>query len=269
VKLACIISAALCCAIAQAAQIESSQDLVARLTPQQKQQFDAASQAFNSQHYADALAGFKALLQELPGDPVLSKFTAESALNSADGKFALDILQPVAQSNPDDWQAAALLARAYAATGDNKARDAAMAHMLELHQKGVTPSNMQAYILERIKLGDNTLLIRPSLVPWGPYKVYFLGQLLNAQGEIFLRMTLESSDSDQILFAQQHPKEAAAGLRLFSMDGYQQTGPNTQTHMTFGFYTGEPSYDVVREKFLAIAEKKQTPISSRSGLPVH
>jgi len=144
-----------------------------------------------------------------------------------------------------------------------------MAHMLELRQKGVTPPDMQAYILESIKVGDNTLVIRPSLVPWGLYKVYFLGQLTNAQGQIFLRMTLESLDFDQNLFARQHPKEAAAGLRLFSLDGYQQTGPNTQTHMTFGFYAGEPSYETVREKFLAIAEKKERPISSRSGLPVH
>jgi hypothetical protein len=199
----------------------------------------------------------------------LSKFAAESALNAGDEKFALDILQPVAQSNRDDWQATALLARTYAAMGDIKSRDVAMGHMLQLRQKGVTPPNMEAYILERVKIGDGTLVIRPSLVPWGPYKVYFLGQLMNAQGQIVLRLTLESPDSDQDLFAKQHPKEAAAGLRLFSMDGYQQTGPNTQTHMTFGFYTGEPSYDTVREKFVAIAERKESPMSSRSGLPVH
>lgn len=127
----CVLVAALCCAIAQGAQIESSQDLIERLTPQQKQQFDLASQAFNSQRYADALAGFKALLQELPSEPVLSKFAAESGLNSGDEKFAVDILGPLVQKNPDDWQATALLARAYAGIGDNKARDAAMAHMLE------------------------------------------------------------------------------------------------------------------------------------------
>ncbi|MGA8029773.1 MAG: hypothetical protein WB992_21730 [Bryobacteraceae bacterium] len=57
----CVI-AALYCVIARVAQIESSQDLIERLTPQQKQQFDLASQAFNSQHYADALVGFKDLI---------------------------------------------------------------------------------------------------------------------------------------------------------------------------------------------------------------
>ncbi len=36
---------ALCCVIAQAGQIESLQELVGRLTSQQKQQFDLASQA--------------------------------------------------------------------------------------------------------------------------------------------------------------------------------------------------------------------------------
>lgn len=222
-----VASAALFCTFVQAAEIESPQELAARLTPQQKQEFDAAVQAFDAQHYPDALAGFSALLHELPSDPVLAKFAAESALNSDNAKVALYTVKPVGAQNPDDWQATALLARAYSAVGDNNGNEA-MAHLRALHDKGATPPSMQAYILERIKLGDNILLIRPSLVPWGPYKVYYLGQLMNAQGQIFLRITLESSDFDQAAFAQKHRKQAAAGVRLFSLDGYQQTGPNTQ-----------------------------------------
>lgn len=265
------IAAGLFCAVLYAAQVESPQQLVERLTPEQKQQFDTASQAFASQRYPQALAAFKQLLQQVPGDPVLSKFAGEAALDSGDAKFALDTVKPVAEGNSDDWQATALLARACAELGDKNARDAAMAHMLELRQKGLTPAGMQAYLLERVKLDDKTLMIRRSVVPWGPYNVYYLGQLINAQGQIFFRMTLESSDGDQSFFAQEHPKEAAAGIRLFSIDGYAQTGVDstgrmTQKHITFGFYTGEPSYDTVREKFLAIAEGKATAISSRTGL---
>lgn len=259
------------CLITAGAQIETPQDLLQRLTPEQKQQFDTAVQAFQAQRFGAALTGFKQILQQLPADPVVSKFAAEAALNTGDAKFALDGLKPIAQANPDDWQAASLLARAYAETGDTRGRDGAMAHMVELRREGATPPNMQAYLLERIKVGDNTLLIRPSLVPWGPYKVYYLGQMLNPQGQVFFRMTLESSDADQAFFARQHPQEAAAGTRFFSMDGYAETGldsngQRSQQHMTFGFYTGEPSYEVVREKFLDIANRRAAPLSGRTGL---
>ncbi len=57
------------------------------------------------------------------------------------------------------------------------------------------------------------------------------------------------------------------------MDGYgpDQKLPNgntTQTHMLFGFFDGRPSYDVVRERILAIAEGRKTPLSRTDpGVP--
>src|SRR5437764_462300 len=82
--------------------------------------------------------------------------------------------------------------------------------MRDLHENGVTPGGMQNYFLERIKVADNTLIIRASLEPcglyWGPYKVYDLGQVIRTDRKIFLRLTIESSHSDQLFFAQQNPK---------------------------------------------------------------
>lgn len=84
-------------------------------------------------------------------------------------------------------------------------------------------------------------------------------------------MSVETNDSDQSLFASQHPKEASQGMRLFSLDGYANSGVDpaghaTQQHFTFALFSGEPSYDTVREKFIAIAQKKLIPLSSRTGL---
>jgi hypothetical protein len=86
-------------------------------------------------------------------------------------------------------------------------------------------------------------------------------------------VTLESNDFDQPLWAKQHPKEAAAGMRMFSMDGYSEPipGPNgtaTQTHTTYGFFDGRPSYDTVRDKMIAVANGKGSAISSTSGIPM-
>jgi hypothetical protein len=132
---------------------------------------------------------------------------------------------------------------------------------------------MQQYIVERIKVGDNSLLIRASLEPWGNYKVYDLGQVSDPHGTIFLRATVESSDVDQAIFAKEHPKEAADGIRTFSLDAYRETGLNsndqrTQTHYTFRFFTGQPSYATVRDEFINIANGTSKPVSSRSGLIV-
>jgi hypothetical protein len=250
-----------------------SQDLVARLTPEQKQLFDDGSKAFGGQRYADALADFKKLLAEIPGDPVLSKFASEAALNTGDDAFALATLKPLSAGAPDDWQAAALLARACAESGDKPCRDAGMAHMVELHRRGIAPSAMKHYVVERVQSGENTLLIRPSLEPWGPYNVYELCQVMGKDGKIFLRITLESNDADQPFFAKEHPKEAAGGMREFSLDGYRETGVNsdgqrTQTHMTFKFFVGQPSYDDLREEFVKVAAGKENAMTSRTGLAV-
>ncbi len=70
------------------------------------------------------------MLKDLPGDPILSKFSSEAALNTGDATLALETIRPIAQTNPDDWQAASLLTRACAETGDKTCRDSGIATCL-------------------------------------------------------------------------------------------------------------------------------------------
>ncbi len=259
--------------VATATHVETGEELEARLTVAQRQQFDAAKKAQVAQQYAEALAGFKALLQDLPGDPLLTKWASDAALEMGDSAYALGVLKPLVLANFEDWQAVAMLARAAAESGDKQTRDAAMMNMVMLRQHALTPPNMTQYLLERMKVGENVMTIRCSLVPWGPYKVYFVGHVADAKGVTFLHISLESSDADQALFAKQHAKEAAAGLREFTLDAYRETGLNqagqpTQTHFTYKFFIGQPPYDTVREEFLNVANGKASPISSRTGLIV-
>lgn len=258
---------------ATATHVETGEELDARLTAAQGQQFDAAKKAQLAQQYAEALAGFKALLQDLPGDSLLTKWASDAALEMGDSAYALSVLKPLVLANYEDWQAVAMLARAAAESGDRQTRDAAMMNMVMLRQHGLTPPNMTQYLLERMKAGENVMTIRCSVVPWGPYKVYYVGHVADAKGVTFLHISLESSDADQVLFAKQHAKEAAAGLRDFTLDAYRETGLNhagqrTQTHFTYKFFIGQPPYDTVREEFLNVANGKTSPISSRTGLIV-
>jgi hypothetical protein len=252
---------------------ESTQNLISRLSPQQKQQFDGAWKAYGEHRYADALAIHQLLLKDFPGDPILVKFACEAALNGGDAGFVVKMLQPIAQADPDDWQAAAMLTRACAETGNTSCRDAGIAHMLDLHQRGITPPRFLQYVVESVKLGENTMLISTSLAPWGYYKIYANGKVSDSAGKLFLSITLESNDFDQPGFAKEHPDEAAKGMRLFSLDAYRETGLNekgqrTQTHYTFKFFEGQPSYATIREEFLKVANGTISPVSSRSGLIV-
>jgi len=251
---------------------ETTQDLIAKLSPQQKQQFDNAEKAFGEHHYAGSLALYQLLLKDIPGDPVLIKFASDAALNNEDAAFALKALQPLAQADPDDWQAAAMLTRACAETGDTACRDAGIAHMLDLRQRGVTPPNVQQYVVESVKVYDNTLLIRTALVPIGHYKVYAIGRVTDSSGKLILTITLESNDFDQPAFAKEHPIEAAKGIRAFSLNAYLETGLNdneqrTQNHYLYKFFVGQPSYATVRDEFLKVANgTTSSPISSTIGL---
>lgn len=142
---------------------ESVQDFINRLSAEQKQKFQNAQKSFSEQRYADALALCKQLLGELPGDVVLSKLASEPALNSGDTSFALNVVKPVAQADPDDWQAAELFTRECAEAGDVSCRNDGIAHMRDLHRRSITPPNMQRYILERVKVNEKILLIWMSL----------------------------------------------------------------------------------------------------------
>jgi hypothetical protein len=252
---------------------ETTQDLVAKLNPQQKQQFDEAGKAYGEHRYADSLAIHQLLLKDFPGDPILLKFASEAALQNGDAAFAVKTLKPLAQADPDDWQAAAMLTRACAETGDKAGRDEGMAHMLDLHSRGITPPQLQQYAVESVKLGENTLVINTSLVPWGYYKVYNLGKVTHGTGKLLLSITLESNDFDQPGFAKDHPDEAAKGMRRFSIDTYTETGTDsaghrTQTQGLYKFIDGQPPYETIREEFVKIAGGQGSPMGSRTNLKV-
>jgi hypothetical protein len=235
------------------------------LTPEEQAQFDAAGKEFASADYAHALATYKQLLAAHPGNARIAKFAAEAAINTGDRPYALGLLEPLEAANPDDWQATALLVRVYAEAGEGPKRDAAMARMADLYKRGVVPARMQQYIVEKVQEPGKSILIWRSLTPWGNYHVYDYARVLDANQQLLLRITVESDDIDQPLFAKEHPTEAAAGKRQFSLDGYKE-GPmrgtqRTEVHMTFGFMVGEPTYDEVRADFLKAAMGQTAPLS--------
>ena len=250
--------------------LETAQELDARLTVNQRQQFEAAKRARQANDNQEALIVFKVLLQEVPNDALLMKFTSDAAIEAGDSAYAYALLRPLVQANFEDWQAVSMVARAAAETGDKQTRDAAMLNMTMLRQHGLS---LPQYPVERLMAGQDVMTVTCVLIPSPPYRPYYIGRVADAKGQIFMRVTLESSDDDQNSFAKDHSKEAAAGVRIFTLYAYRETGLNqagqhTQSHFTYKFFTGLPSYDKVREEFLNVANGKAQSISSRTGLIV-
>ena len=241
------------------------------MNPDQRKRFAEAGRIFNTSRFAEALALLRPLRQELPDDVNVAKFTAEAAINTGDPALAINTLKPFELREPDDWQTVSILAHAFAQAGQKQLRDTEVARLQTLHDTLGPPFNSRRdYLLETVPAGDKTIRFFPALTPWGPYKVHLMARVYNAAGDQLLRITLESSDADQSLFAQQHPADAAKGLRQFSLDGYapdqrNAAGQVVQTHFTYAFFAGQPPYDLVRERAIAIAEGKVKPLSSRTG----
>lgn len=254
-----------------AAPSNMAADPLAQLTPEQHDKYNAGMQCLSAEKYADALAAFRQILPQLapgsPGQVRIAELAAESAINTGERNDALDTLKPIAAANPNDWQAAAMLARIYAETGQKQTRDAALAHLVDLHTRAVSPQigKMQQVLLERITLANGSMRIWYSLEPWGRYETYLFSRVYDQAGQQIFRITLESADFDQPSFVKEHPDLAAQGKRRFSLDGYGPDqklpdGGTTQSHSMFGFYDGQPDYDTIRERMIQIAEGQAKPM---------
>jgi hypothetical protein len=257
----------------QSDTLETQQDLYARLSASQQRSFDSAMLALKEKRYADELETAKKLLAETPGDPLLAEYASEAALNLDAPEFAVAQLQPVVKVAPRDWRAALLLVRACGQTANGACRDETMQHVANLHRDGALPARLSSYLVEKVKVGSNTVAIDMFLEPWGRYGAHAMAEVTDQSGQRLQRVFLESADFDQPLFAKENPAAAAKGLRSFSLDGYLDTGTNgqgqrTQTHVTYNFYVGQPPYDVLRADFLRITAGNAKVLSSRSGIPV-
>ena len=239
------------------------------LTPEQEALYTKAGQAFNQEHWGEAIAGFQKLHAELPDDATVTKFEAEAEVNAGSSASAVALLDPLLAANGNDTQALGILAHAYAQAHQPAERDHILERLQALHDSGA--SSMQQMILERDPLPNGgSIRFFYFFQPWSSFHVYTMARIYDSAGSQTERITLESDDTDQPGFAQRHPDEAAKGMRFFSMDGYidhpKAQGDGTQTHFTYAFFDGRPTYDVFRDTVLAIAAGTKKPLAKTDGI---
>jgi hypothetical protein len=211
------------------------------------------------------------LLAELPQNTLaqsaMAERTAEAALEAGDLAYVISLLKPIEERDGSDCLARVLLARADAENGQSAERDAEISALTALHtQNRESPAGkLDVFLLEQHSLkGGGIARIWYVLQPWGPHNTYLYSEIFDASGGTVVRIELDSDDGDQVSFKQIHPELAAKGDREFSLDAFapDQTLPSGEIdhpHALIQFYDGRPSYDAVRERILAIAERSAKP----------
>jgi hypothetical protein len=245
---------------------------LASLTPDQRALFDDARKSFGANDFKSALPKLRQLHDQLPQNDIITKFTAEAAINTGDNEAASSLLDPLLRSNPDDPQALGIQAHLYGQQHDVEKRDAVMDHIQKLHDGGKPAPPV--VIIENDPLPDGSIVrISDYVEPQSRFHIVLMAEFYDASGHRIRRATLESDDVDQAKFRQEHPDQAAAGVRIYSMDSYTETrnaqGQITgQTHATLCpvpacFMTGRPSYELFRSTVLGT--NKTAPISSTTA----
>ena len=239
---------------------------LARLTRAQKKAFTESQDMFIAGRYSDALAALRSLLAELPRNApaqnAIAERTAEAALEVGDRAYAISLLKPIEEHDGNDCSARTLLARAHAENGQTAERDAEITALTALHNHAPkSPAGkLDMFLLERHSLkGGGSVAIGYALRPFGPHNTHLSAEIYSSGGTT-LRVELDSDDGDQVDFRETHPDLAAKGDRRFSLDLFapDQTQPNgtiEHQHALVQFFDGAPSYDAVRERILAIAER--------------
>jgi hypothetical protein len=240
--------------------------------PDREQMLDKAKQDFAAEKWFEAFREFNELHSQYPTDDKISEYLAESALNTGSTELAISLMEPIRKVSPERWQASALLARAYAESNRDAERDAEIANLKQLHDTKFAPkiAQLQMFLLERRVLPNGSVRIWYGLEPWGKFNTYLFARIYDAQGVEIYHIALDSSDLDQTVWAKTHSKEAAAGERVFFLDGYSPTqknpdGTSTFTQALLGTFDGKPAYNSTRDQILAIASDRTSPIATKTS----
>lgn len=230
---------------------------LADLSPENRALFDAVRDAAQHGRDADALADGRKLLSALnPGSPLagfITQLTAGAAIETGETSYALTLIKPFAEAHPKDWHAAALLARAYAETGEKALRDRQIAHVLELHQQTEDPdfAKLHVFPIQKVKLHSGYAVFLYPFEPLKPYNTYLVALIYTSDGRLDHRLELGSEDADQAFFKSRKP-----GERRFSIDSYQKNEKNEnlpETQALYGFIDGVFDYDRMRDLMVKVA----------------
>ena len=224
------------------------------LTSLRKQGIDSYRQG----DYALALRTFRQVIAADPSDVVAYNVAGNSALRLKDYPAAVDLLNHALELRPDEYHCLSSLMRAYTLAEMTAKRDELRSHIEELAKGSKLPPTF-SYVFDTFTAGDKRIEVAMFPQIQGFYGERYRFIAYDPGGKVVFCVTLESDQLEQPRWAKEHPKEAAAGGRRFSLDGYSR-----EAHETYGFFDGEPAYDGVREEVKKVYAGAKKPISRTS-----
>jgi tetratricopeptide (TPR) repeat protein len=244
---------------APAAQPPTNPD--AQINPAAEAKVIASLEARN---FNAALTGAKAILADSPNSPKANKLVGVVLLDQQKPAQALPYFQKALQLAPNDPTVHGLLLQAYAQSGDDVHRDEQRAILRGYHSDGKHPNFAQipSFLIETIPVGDKTVQASEYYEPFGQFHFYYRFNIFDANEHLEGFIALESDDADQPLYAKAHPKQAAAGERRFSLDGYSKSADGHVLQALYTFYDGQPSYNTVRALVIKLVQEGKSPISA-------
>lgn len=215
-------------------------------SPDLNQRMRDAQQAFAAGDCVRAQAAFREVIAADPKNFAAHVMSAHCLLRQNDYATAADEFRRALEVRPEAPPALLGLIQAYALSGDMTRRDAEIDHLRALIKAGKIPKSIR-FVRERFTAGESSVIVSeyPTL---SLLRSRFLFEVFDPQQKLTERLELVSRETEQTSFREQHPREAAAGTRHFSLVSSRPMQPNTSNETTVRVYArGEPAYKQVVE----------------------
>ena len=218
----------------------------------------------NAKKFDDALVKAKAILAAHLESAQANKLVGVVLLDDQKASDALSYFQKALALDANDPSVHALLLQAYAQAGDAKKRDEQRSILRGFHSDGKHPDfgRSLGFTIETIPFVGKAVQAFEFYEPAGKFHFYYRFNVYDADGHLQSFYALESDDADQAMYAKDHPKEAAAGERRFSIDVYSRNAAGNPTQGLITFIDGQPTYDDLRARIIKILDKAAAPAAT-------
>ncbi|HXH41841.1 MAG TPA: MBL fold metallo-hydrolase [Thermoanaerobaculia bacterium] len=229
-------------------------------SPEIAQKMRDAQQAFGAGDCGRAQAMLREVIAADPRNYTAHLLSAHCLLRQKDYAAASGEFRRMLELRPDTQQGLLGLIETYARSGDTAHRDAEVGHLRALMKAGTLPMTLR-FVREEFTAGDNSVVV--SEYPYlTALRSRYLFDVFDAQQKLAQRLELVSREGDQAAFRERHPREAAAGVRRFSLLSRRLTPAPEANEATVRVYDrGEPAYEQVAADVKAVLAGK-TPSAS-------
>jgi L-ascorbate metabolism protein UlaG (beta-lactamase superfamily) len=212
-------------------------------SPEIAQKMRDAQQAFGAGDCGRAQTTLREIIAADPQNYAAHVLSAYCLLRQKDYAAAIGEFRRMLELRPDTPQGVLGLIEAYARSGDTAHRDAEIEHLRALMKAGNLPMTLR-FVREQFSAGDSSVVV--SEYPYlTALRSRYLFDVFDAQGKLAQRLELVSREGEQAAFRQQHPREAAAGARQFSLVSRRLTLPEPNEATVRVYDRGEPAYERV------------------------